>query len=227
MSKESKRFKALREQVQPGKTYPAAEAIELVKKTSNTKFDAGVEVHLRLGIDTKKADQIVRGSVTLPHGTGKKKMVAVFAEAKDQAIAKKAGAALTGGEELIEEIKKTGKCNFEIALATPEMMKKLGQIAKILGPKGLMPNPRNETVTKDVAAAMKALSEGKITFRNDDSGNIHQLIGKASFGAPELEENLKVFVTAIRHAKPSGSKGTYIKSISVCSTMGPGIAVSV
>jgi large subunit ribosomal protein L1 len=226
MNKRSKRFKGFKEQIDPDKTYPAEEAIELVKKTSQLKFDAGVEVHIRLGVDSKKADQVVRGSVTLPHGTGKKKKMAVFCEGKDQDVAKKAGAELIGGEELIADIKKTGKCNFEIALATPAIMKKMGQIAKILGPKGLMPNPRNETVVKDIAKSVKELSEGKVTFRNDDSGNIHQLIGRVSFELKQLVENYKTFFEAVRSAKPSGVKGTYIKNISLCSTMGPGIKVN-
>jgi len=226
MLKRSKRFKSLKEQIDLDKAYPVEEAIELVKKTSQLKFDAGVEVHIRLGIDTKKADQVVRGSVTLPHGTGKKKKIAVFCEGKDQDIAKKAGAELIGGDELIAEIKKTGKCDFEIALATPAVMKKMGQIAKILGPKGLMPNPRNETVVTDIAKSVKALAEGKVTFRNDDSGNIHQLIGKASFESKQLVENYEVFLEAVRSAKPSGVKGTYIRNVSICSTMGPGIKVN-
>lgn len=226
MKKQSKRFKEAKKIVEPDKVYAISEAIELVKKTSTTKFDSGVEVHLRLGIDPKKADQVVRSSVVLPHGTGKKKKLAVFAEGKDQELAKKAGAEIVGGDDLIAEIKQTGKCDFEIALATPEMMKKMGQIARILGPKGLMPNPRSETVTKDVAKGVKALSEGKITFRNDDSGNIHQLVGKASFDAKELEANINTLIEAIKNSKPTGVKGAFIISGSICSTMGPSIKIN-
>lgn len=226
MKNKSKRFRASSEQVDNNKTYTVHEAIELVKKTSNVKFDAGVELHIRLGIDTKKADQVVRGSVTLPHGTGKKKKIAVFAEGKDQDIAKKVGVEIVGADELIAEIKKSGKCDFDIALATPAMMKKMGQVAKILGPKGLMPNPRNETITKDIKKSIEELSAGKVTFRNDDSGNIHQLIGRVSFDASKLEENYKIFSEAVQAAKPSGAKGTYIKNISLSSSMGPGIKVS-
>lgn len=225
MTKQSKRFTEARGLVDSEKAYSAKEALELAKKTANVKFDAGIEVHIRLGIDPKKADQIVRGSVTLPHGTGKKKRIAVFADGKDEAAAKKAGAEIVGGEDLIKKIKSKGKCDFDIALATPTMMKQLGQIAKILGPKGLMPNPRNETVTADVAKAISALMGGKITFRNDDSSNIHQLIGKASFEQKQLEENYEVFLDAIQRAKPQSFKGTYIKNISVSSSMGPGIKV--
>jgi len=225
MNKHSKRYKALKSLIDSSKNYTPEEAIDLVKKTANTKFDSSVEVHLRLGIDTKKADQLVRGSVSLPHGTGKKKKIAVFAEGKDQEAAKKAGAETVGGEEMIKEIKSTGKCNFDIALATPEMMKKLGQIAKILGPKGLMPNPKNETITKDVAKSVKELSGGKITFRNDDSGNIHQIIGKASFETKKLLENFNIFLDAVKRVKPAAAKGVYIQNVSLCTTMGPAIKV--
>jgi len=227
MNKRSKRFSQASQLVDPKKTYSIQEAIDLVKKTSDTKFDAGVEVHFRLGIDIKKAEQVVRGSVVLPHGSGKTKKVAVFCEGNDQDDAKKAGAAIVGGEELIAEIKKTGKTNFEIALATPEMMKKMGQIAKILGPKGLMPNPRNETITKDVAKSVTALAKGKVAFRNDDSGNIHQLIGKVSYEPKQLEENFETMVDALKRAKPQGTKGIFMKNITICSTMGPGIKVAV
>ncbi|MFH0804650.1 MAG: 50S ribosomal protein L1 [Patescibacteria group bacterium] len=225
MKKHSKRFSQELKLVDRNKAYPLAEAIGLVKQTSTVKFDAGVEVHIRLGVDPKKADQVVRGTVVLPHGTGKLKKLAVFCEGKDQDTARTAGAALVGGEELIAEIKKTGKCNFEIALATPEMMKKMGQIAKILGPRGLMPNPRNETVTADVAGAVKALSTGKVTFRNDESSNIHQLIGRRSYTPEQLQANFTTFYNAVKAAKPSGAKGTYIRSTTICSTMGPGVRV--
>jgi len=227
MRKRSKRFKEAKELIDSKKTYSVQEAIELVKKTSSTKFDASVEVHIRLGIDTKKADQVVRGSVVLPHGSGKKKKIAVFCEGKDQDIAKKAGAEIVGGDELIAEIKKTSKCNFDIALATPTIMKKMGQIAKILGPKGLMPNPRNETIATNIAKAVKALSEGKVTFRNDESGNIHQLFGKVSFETKQLLDNYDAFLDAVKRAKPQGAKGIFIKNISICSTMGPGIKVAI
>ncbi|XOU95058.1 MAG: 50S ribosomal protein L1 [Candidatus Kerfeldbacteria bacterium] len=227
MSKSSKRFQEAKKIVEPEKVYTVVEAVELAKKTATTKFDSGIEIHIRLGVDPKKADQVVRSSVVLPHGTGKTKKIAVFAEEKDQEIAKKAGAAIVGGDELVAEIKKTGKCDFEIALSTPDFMKKMGQIARVLGPKGLMPNPRSETVTKDVAKAIKSLSEGKVTFRNDDSGNIHQLVGKSSYEAKQLEENINTFVEAIKTAKPSGVKGGYIVNSSICSTMGPGIKIAV
>lgn len=226
MKKISKRSKEARQLIDRQKAYPIGEAIVLAKKTANVKFAAGIEVHFRLGVDPKKAEQVVRGSVGLPHGTGKTKKLVVFCEGKDQEAATKAGAALVGSDELIAQIKQTGKCDFEIALATPIMMKKLGQIAKILGPKGLMPNPRNQTVTTDVAASVKALAAGMVSFRNDDSGNIHQLIGKASFEDKQLEENFSVFLEAVRKARPAATKGTYLKNVTICSTMGPGIKIN-
>lgn len=227
MKKKSKRFGDAKKLVDPEKVYSAGEAVALAQKTSTVKFDAGIEVHVRLGTDPEKAEQVVRSSVVLPHGTGKEKRIAVFAEEKDQDKAKKAGASLVGGDELIQEIKTRGKCDFDIALATPGMMKNLGQIAKILGPKGLMPTPRNETVTKDVEKSINALLGGKVTFRNDDSGNIHQLIGRVSFEPKQLEENYSAFMDAVRSVKPSGLKGAYIKSVSLCTTMGPGVKVAV
>lgn len=227
MKKLSKRFQEAKKLVDPTKAYPVGEAVELCKKSANVKFDAGVEIHIRLGIDPKKADQLVRGSVVLPHGTGKKKKLAVFCEGKDQEVAKAAGAELIGGEDLIKEIKTTGKCDFELALATPAMMKKMGQIAKILGPKGLMPNPRNETITTDIAKSIAALAGGKISFKNDEFGNVHQLIGKASYESQKLVENFQVFFEAIKRAKPTGTKGVYVRTVTVCSTMGPGIKVAV
>jgi large subunit ribosomal protein L1 len=226
MKKHSKRFQEATKLVDRSKTYPVSEAVELVKKTSQVKFDAGVEIHVRLGIDPKKAEQIVRSAVTLPYGTGKKKKIAVFCDGKDQAIAQKAGADMVGGDELIGEIKKTGKCDFDLALATPALMKKMGQIAKILGPKGLMPNPRNETVTTDIAKSMAALAGGKVTFRNDDSGNIHQLIGRVSFDSAKLVDNFQTFLEAIKKAKPQGVKGVYLKSVTMTSTMGPGVRLA-
>ncbi|MBI5037891.1 MAG: 50S ribosomal protein L1 [Candidatus Kerfeldbacteria bacterium] len=223
--KRSKKYEAALKLVDQNKQYAPADAFALVPQTSATKFDAGVEVHIRLGIDPKKAEQMVRGSVVLPHGTGKKKRIAVFCEEKDQAAAKAAGADLVGGEELIKEIKTTNVIDFDIAVATPAIMKSMGPIAKILGPKGLMPNPRNETVTPKIAEAVKALSGGKITFRNDDTGNIHQLIGRVSFGSEKLLQNYEAFLDAIRRVKPNTVKGSYLQNITISSSMGPGIHV--
>jgi large subunit ribosomal protein L1 len=222
-----KRYNELAKLIDPKKIYAPEEAIDLVKKTSGVKFDASVEVHLRLGIDPKKGEEQVRGIIVLPHSLGQKKKIAVFAEGEKANEAKKAGADLIGGKELIEEIKKTGKINFEVALATPEMMKNLAQIAKIIGPKGLMPSPKNETVTNDIAKAIGELQKGKLTFKNDDTGNVHQIIGKISFANQKLLENLNAFFEAVKRAKPAGSKGIYIQGTTLTSTMGPGIKIKI
>lgn len=226
MARHSKRFIEAQKLIDGTMTYSPEQAVDLVKKTSTVKFDAGVEIHLRLGIDPKKADQIVRGSVSLPHGTGKTKRVAVFAEGKDAEAATKAGADLVGGPELIKQIKEKGTTDFEVAIAHPTMMRHLGQIAKLLGPKGLMPNPKNDTVTPNVAKAVKDLQGGKVTFRNDETGNIHQLIGRASFDAKPLQENLTAFLDAVKRARPQATKGTYILSATLTSSMGPGILLA-
>ncbi|MFH1226137.1 MAG: 50S ribosomal protein L1 [bacterium] len=211
--------------IDKNKTYPIEEAIELVKKNSKVKFDAGVEVHLRLGIDTQKGEQQVRGNVVLPFGTGKTKKVMVFTN--DPAAAKEAGADIVGGEELIKEIKASGKIDAEIIIATPEMMKGLAMIAKILGPKGLMPTPKNETVVTNVAQAIAQIKKGKITFKNDDTGNIHQLIGRVSFDKEKLTANFQTFLEAVKKAKPPTAKGAFIKSAHLCSTMGPSVKIAV
>ncbi|MDD5342294.1 MAG: 50S ribosomal protein L1 [Patescibacteria group bacterium] len=223
--KKSKRYRSVKDGVEKNKVYPLAEAIELVKKCSTAKFDESIEMHIRLGIDVKKADQQVRATAQLPHPTGRKLVIAVFANDSDQAKAKDAGASIVGGEELIKEIKTTEKTKFDLALATPEMMRKLGPIAKILGTKGLMPNPKNETVTNDVAKTIKDLQSGKVAFRSDETGNVHQIIGKASFEAKMLADNAKAFIDAIRRVKPDGSKGIYVRNVTLTSTMGPGIRI--
>lgn len=208
------------------KSYQIAEAIELAKKFSATKFDASIEVHLRLGIDTTKGDQQIRSAVSLPHGIGKTVKVAAFVPADKIAEAKAAGADLVGAEELIEEIKKTEKTDFEVAIATPDMMRLLAPIAKILGTRGLMPSPKNETVTADPAKAVAEIKKGKVSFKNDDTGNIHLLIGKTSFETKKLVENFETVVELVKKLKPAKAKGAYIKNAVVCSTMGPGIKVS-
>lgn len=207
--------------------YEPAEALELAKKLSYENFDASLEVHVRTGINPKKGDQIIRASVTLPHGTGKTKKVAVFAEGEKATEAKEAGADLVGGPELIAEIKTSGHCDFDIAIATPDLMKNLAGVAKVLGPKGLMPSPKNDTVTNNIKEAIAAVKAGKITFKNDDSGIVHQVIGKRSFDADKLLENYTTFVEAIRKARPAAVKGTYMKGITIATTMGPGIKVAV
>ena len=227
MSKQSKNYKNAVKIIGSGKIYSVAEAVDLVKQTAKTKFDSSVEVHMKLSIEPKQADQIVRGTCVLPHGTGKKLRIAVFAEGDDVNTALQEGASIAGGDEIIKDIKETGNCFFDIAVATPSMMKKLAPIAKTLGQKGLMPNPRNETITTNIKKTMQDLQKGKVAFRNDDSGNIHQMIGKASWDKEKLTENANVFIQIIRKAKPNSTKGTYIQSITMKSTMGPGIKVSV
>ena len=209
------------------KLYPIDEAIDLTKKLSKTKFDATVEVHFRLGIDPKKGDQQIRMAVSLPHGTGKTIKVAAFVSADKVKAVKDAGADIVGNDELIAEIKKTEKTDFQVAVAEPQMMKNLAQIAKILGTRGLMPSPKNETVTPDPAKAVAELKKGKVSFKNDDTGNIHVTIGKVSFEKVKLAENYQKIFDAIKKAKPTKAKGVYIKNIVLSSSMGPGVKVAV
>ncbi|MBU6447279.1 50S ribosomal protein L1, partial [Patescibacteria group bacterium] len=190
MTKISKRQKANNEQVDSSKVYSIEEAVELAKKTANTKFTGSVEVHIRLGIDPKKTDQSVRGSVTLPNGTGKSKKVAAFVTEAKEKEAKEAGAAIVGGEELIKRIKETEKTDFDVAVAEPAMMRLMAPIAKVLGQRGLMPNPKTGTVTENISGIIKEISAGKVDFKNDDSANIHQIVGKTNFEAKQLAENL-------------------------------------
>jgi len=217
----------LKTKVDSTKVYSLDEAIALVKATSTVKFDASVEFHARLGIDPKKSDQLIRATVVLPHGTGKTKRIAAFVGPNDEKAAKDAGADLVLGEEEIKEIKTTGKIDFDIAVATPEMMPKLAVAARVLGPKGLMPNPKTDTVDKNVAKMIEALKKGKAAFKNDDQANIHQLVGKVSFDNAKLKENIETFIEALKRAKPSGSKGTYIKTAFLTSAMGPSVKISV
>jgi large subunit ribosomal protein L1 len=226
MSKRSKRYREVAKQVDPAKVYNLNDAVALAKSTANTKFIGSVELHIRLGIDPKKADQLVRGSVTLPHGTGKQKRVAVFATGPAAEAAKKAGAAIVGAEELIAQVRQKNGIDADVVVATPDMMKTLSSVAKILGPRGLMPNPKNETVTPDVAKAVKELSGGKVTFRNDESGNLHQVVGKTAFADAEIIANIQAFIEAVKRVKPKDAKGTFLQSITLSSSMGPGVRVS-
>ncbi|PIT90826.1 MAG: 50S ribosomal protein L1 [Candidatus Komeilibacteria bacterium CG10_big_fil_rev_8_21_14_0_10_41_13] len=223
--KHSKRFTELKSKVDKDKLYPLSEAVKLVRETSGLKFDASVEVHVKLGIDPKKGDQIVRSSVVLPHGTGKTKKIAAFVTPGKEKEAREAGADLVGGKELIEQIKKDGKCDFEVAVAVPEIMKDLAVIAKTLGQKGLMPNPKVGTVTPNVKQAIEEIKKGKADFKNDDSGNLHIMVGKVSFEENKLTENIEAFLEAVKKAKPDSIKGTYLRGVTIASSMGPGIRV--
>ena len=225
-AKQGKAQAEVRQLVDKTKAYILTEALELVKKTSVTKFDASVEVHLRLGIDPRKGDQQIRGAVSLPHGTGKTVKVAAFVSPENEAAVKEAGADLVGGDELIEEIRKTEKTDFQVAVAEPALMRNLAVISKILGTRGLMPSPKNETVTTDPAKAVTELKKGKVSFKNDDTANLHVAIGKVSFNAEQLADNFQALMETIKKSKPSAAKGTYIKSVTICSSMGPGIRVS-
>lgn len=226
-TKGSKRVRANNEIVDQNKVYSVEEAIELAKKTATTKFVGSIEIHVRTNIDAKKTDQLIRGSVTLPHGTGKTKRIAAFVTEAREKEAKEAGAEIVGGEELIKQIKESGKTNFDVAVAEPAVMAKLAQIAKILGTRGLMPNPKTGTVSDNIAAAIKEISGGRVNFKNDDSGNIHQPIGKTSFETPLIAENLKTFMEAVQGSKPTALKKSLVNSVSINSTMGPGIRVKV
>lgn len=223
----SKRYQEEVKKIDKNKKYPVAEAIKIIKTGNSTKFDGSVEIHVRTGIDAKKTDQQIRGAVTLPHGTGQTKTIAAFVPAGKEKEAKEAGADIVGEQDLIDEIKKTGKAEFDVALATPDMMPKLAAIAKVLGPRGLMPSPKNETITTDLKKTIGELKKGKINFKNDDTGNIHQVIGKVSFNEKKLAKNYTTFIEALQKAKPSSTKGIYIQNISLSASMGPGVKVEV
>ena len=222
----SKRMKGLAAKVDKKKVYSLDEALKLIKETSSVKFDASVEVHANLGIDPKKGEQQIRATVVMPHGTGKTKKVAAFVSAEKEKEAKEAGADFVYGEEEIKKIKDTEKIEFDVAVTTPDMMSKLAQIAKILGPKGLMPNPKTETVGPNVKKMIEELKRGKVTFKNDDTANVHQIVGKVSFSEAQLKDNLTAFLEALKKAKPTTSKGTYVKNLVLCSSMGPAIRIS-
>ena len=225
--KKSKRYITSIEKIEKNKLYSIEEAIKLVKETSNAKFDSTVEVAMNLNLDVKKADQQLRGAVVLPNGTGKSKKILVLAKGDQAKIAKESGADFVGDIDMITKIEKENWFDFDVIIATPEMMPALGKIGKLLGPKGLMPNPKTGTVTTDVAKAVEETKKGKVNYRTDSFGNIHVGIGKASFTEEALSENLKVFVSVILKAKPSTVKGAYVKNITLTSTMGPGIKLDI
>ena len=225
--KKSKRFTEAVSKIEKNKTYSVEEASKLVKETSNLKFDATVEIAMNMNLDTKKADQQLRGAIVLPNGTGKTQKVLVLAKGDAAKAAKEAGADYVGDMDLIEKIDKENWFDFDVIIATPDMMPSLGKIGKVLGPKGLMPNPKTGTVTMDTAKAVNETKLGKVNYRTDSFGNIHGIIGKTSFDAKKLAENLNAFVGAILKIKPATVKGKYINSITISSTMGPGIKIDV
>ena len=221
----SKRMKTISEKVEAGKIYSVSDALKILKETSKVKFDETVEIAIKLGIDTKKTDQNIRGMVSLPNGTGKKVRVAVVTEDSAKAEdAKKAGADLIGGTDLIEKISK-GELNFDVCITTPDMMPKLAKVARVLGPKGLMPNPKLGTVTADIGEAVKTSKAGQVEYRTEKNGIVHAGVGKLSFDAKKLEENINALMGAVKKVKPQGIKGVYIRKVAITSTMGRGLTV--
>jgi large subunit ribosomal protein L1 len=222
MAQHSKAYRAAAEKIDRTRLYAPLEAVRLAKETSTTKYDATVEVVFRLGVDPRKADQMVRGTVNLPHGTGKTARVLVFANGEKAEQARAAGADIVGGDELIDEVSK-GRTDFDAAVATPDLMGKVGRLGRVLGPRGLMPNPKTGTVTMDVAKAVEEIKGGKIEFRVDKHANLHFIIGKASFSDEQLVENYGAALDEVLRLKPSSSKGRYITKATITTTMGPGI----
>ena len=223
MPKTGKRFAAARAGVPPGTKFPPDEAVKLVKELATAKFDETVDVATRLGVDPRKADQLVRGTVVLPHGTGKSVRVLVIAQGEKEAEANEAGADYVG-VEFVDKIQQ-GWLDFDVCVATPDLMGKVGPLGRVLGPRGLMPTPKAGTVTFDIGRAVQEIKAGKIEFRVDKTGNVHAPIGKVSFSDEQLTENLGAFMDQIVRSKPSAAKGTYLKSVTVSSTMGPGVAI--
>lgn len=221
----SKRYTELKKLVDPKKLYTPEEAVELVKKTATTKFTGSVEAHINLGIDVKKGDQQVRSTIIFPHSIGKAKKVIAFVTASKEKEATDAGADIIGTDEILDQIAKTGKIDFEVAVATPDMMPKLAKVAKVLGPTGLMPNPKTDTVGTNVKKMIEDVKKGKVAFKNDSTGNIHQAIGKTDLGPKELLENFNALVEAVKKVKPASAKGSYLNSVTLTSTMGPGVRI--
>ena len=226
MPKHGKKFQEAIKQVERNKLYEPLEAFELIKKIAPAKFDETVEVAVRLGVDPRHADQQVRGAVVLPHGTGKTRTVLVFAKGDKAKEAEQAGADYVGAEDMVAKIQQEGWLEFDVAIATPDMMGNVGKLGRILGPRGLMPNPKTGTVTFDIARAVQEVKAGKIEYRVDKAGNIHAPIGKGSFEPEKLAENLRTLIDALVRARPAAAKGQYLKAISVSSTMGPGLRIN-
>ncbi|MBS4014771.1 MAG: 50S ribosomal protein L1 [Bacteroidetes bacterium] len=225
--KTSKKYQQIKEKIDPQKDYTFEEAIDFIQQNKNRKFDESVELHFKLGINLKKTEQTVKGVVVLPYADFIKNKIVAFVEPEKEKEAKEAGADIIGGKDLIEVIKKDGKINFDTVVATPVMMKELVVLAKILGPKGLMPSPKNGTITNNISDAIKQLKTGKTSFKNDDGGNIHQIIGKISSDKNKILKNAKTLLEAVKKGKPSKFKGVYIKKITLCSSMGPSLKIKV
>lgn len=224
MAKLSKRQKAIREKVQPGKQYAIGDAVALLKELATVKFPESVDVAVNLGVDARKSDQVVRGATTLPHGTGSVVRVAVFTQGANAEKAKAAGADIVGMEDLAEQVK-AGNMDFDVVIATPDAMRIVGQLGQVLGPRGLMPNPKTGTVTPDVENAVKNAKAGQVRFRTDKNGIIHGAIGKVSFDEKAIKENLEALLNDLKRAKPASSKGVFLKKITLSSTMGPGLVI--
>ncbi|HUE00149.1 MAG TPA: 50S ribosomal protein L1 [Bryobacteraceae bacterium] len=224
--KQGKQYQAAAKQVE-SRDYPLEEAVPLLQKIKYAKFDETVEVHLRLGVDPKHADQMVRGTVVMPNGLGKSKKVLVIAGGDKQKEAEESGADFVGGENMVNKIQSENWTDYDAVIATPDMMRSVGKLGKILGPRGLMPNPKTGTVTQDVAKAIREIKAGKVEFRVDKTGIIHAPVGKISFSAEKLVENASSLISAVVKAKPAASKGKYVKSATLCSTMGPGVSLDV
>ncbi len=227
MPKHGKKFNDALKSFDASTTYPASQAVSLVKSMSFAKFDETVEAVFKLGIDPRKADQLVRGTVSLPHGTGKEVRVAVFAQGDKVREAEAAGADLVGGADLVAEIQGGKALEFDVAIATPDLMAEVGKLGRVLGPRGLMPNPKAGTVTFDVGKAVEEFKAGRIEYRNDRYGNVHAPIGKVSFTEEQLDENLTALTAEVVRARPASSKGRFVRNLSVSSTMGPGVRVDV
>ncbi len=226
MAKKSKKYVEALGKIDRNRLYDAKEALSLVSEIATAKFDETVEAHIKLGVDSRHADQQVRGAIVLPHGTGKTKKVLVFAKGEKAKEAEAAGADFVGAEDLVQKIQKENWFDFDVVVATPDMMGVVGRLGRVLGPKGLMPNPKSGTVTFDVTKAVEEIKAGKVEYRLDKSNIIHVAIGKVSFGGEKLAENFNVLMNAIIKAKPSAAKGQYLRSISVTSTMGPGVKIN-
>jgi len=228
MSSRGKKYNKAAEFIQPETSYSIADAVELLEKTNTVKFDPTVEIHFNLNLDPKYADQMIRSTLSLPHGTGKTVKVCAFSDTVSEADLKAAGAVVAGGEDLVNSIA-AGETplNFDVCVATPSMMRQMGKIARVLGPKGLMPNPKTGTVWDDLVSIVKEIAAGKFEFKTDKQGNVHSIFGKLSFGKDKLVENLEKFLATISEVKPSGSKGKYINSVYICNAMGPSIKLDI